>query len=83
MIKELLIAEKLQHIQQKTKDFYGESYPERVKTYRLLIETVMKAHQCDPIPAFIIVSETDLYLNKTENQMLFISALCDVINDNK
>lgn len=83
MINKLRIADKLQHIQKTAKDFYGDSYSEYVKPFRMIIETVMKAKKVAPMEAFIIISETSVYQDKPQNQMLFVAALCDVIENQK
>ena len=61
------------------KSFFGEKYKEKIKPYMLNLKKVMEANNIEEIPAFLKISETSHYKEDGMTQLMYISAVVELI----
>lgn len=79
MEKELKITAKLYEYRDTMKSFLKDSYKERLQPYTLLIKKVMKANKVEEIGALLLISETEIYQENPMSQIMFMSAVVEMI----
>ena len=80
-MKALQVATKLQECKDAAESLLGENYPEKIKPYKDLIRVVMKANKIGPIKALLMISKTESYAENEMAQVMFMSAVVDLIEE--
>ena len=62
-----------------SKSFFWEKYKEKIKPYMLNLKKVMEANNIEEIPAFLKISETSHFKDHAMTQVMYISAVVELI----
>jgi hypothetical protein len=65
------------------KRFYGEKYQETIKPFIHILKEVMKANGLGEVAALLLISKTEMYNDSGMVQMLFMSAVVEVMLTNE
>jgi len=79
MEKEIKLASKLYKCRDTAKKFFRDEYSKKLESYTFLLETVMKDHNLDAIPALLRISELEAYKENGMAQMMFMAATVELI----
>lgn len=80
-MKALQVATKLQQCKDAAESLLGEKYPQKIKPYKDLIRAVMKANKISPVKALLMISKTESYAENEMAQVMFMSAVVDLIEE--
>ena len=79
MEKEIKMAAKLYECRDTAKAFFKDEYKEKLKPYTHILTQVMKSNNLDEVHALMKISETETYKENGMTQMLFITAVVEML----
>jgi predicted nucleotidyltransferase len=83
MEQQIKITAKLYDCRDTAKRFFKEEFQDKVKPYIYAIRMVMKAKKLNELKALLEISKTPLYQENVMTQMLFLAAVCEMIEPSK
>lgn len=73
------MAAKLYECRDTAKSFFREEYKTKLEPYTHILKEVMKANNLEEIPALLRISQTHTYQESSMAQMMFMSAVVELI----
>jgi len=70
---------KLAATRETIRKFWGSEYTEKIQPYKALIESVMKAHNLEAIPALLMIAKTETFESGPLTPAMFLTATAEII----
>jgi hypothetical protein len=83
MEQQVKMAAKLYNCRDTAKKFFKDEYKSRLDPYTHILKQVMQANSLEVIPALLKISETEMYKENGMAQMMFMTAVVELIEPSK